>query len=66
MNRDFVLTDFLRDKGYAILIDRSAFIGNPGGVLKFMFRDIDSSSKVLAQIETNISRCGNEKESLEV
>ena len=66
VNRHFVSADFLRDKGYVILINRSAFIGNPGGVLKFMFRDIASSSNVLAQIETNISRCSNEKESLEV
>ena len=29
VNRHFVSTDFLRDKGYAILIDRSAFIRNP-------------------------------------
>ena len=65
MNRDFVSTDFLRDKGYAILIDRSAFIRNPGGVLEIRSGVRDFSLKVLAPIETNRGRCGNEVESLE-
>ena len=65
VNRDFVSTDFLRDKGYAILIDRSAFIRNPGGVLEFRSGVRDSSLKALAPIETNRGRWGNEIESLE-
>lgn len=66
VNRHFVSTDILRDKGYAILIDRSAFIRNPRGVLEFRSRVRNSSLKVPAPIETNMGWCDNEVESLEV
>ena len=65
VNRHFVSTQLFATKGYAILIDRSAFIRNPGGVLEFRSGVLDSSLKTLAPIETNRGRCGNEIESLE-
>ena len=55
VNRHFVSADFLRDKGYAILIDRSAFIRNPKrGSPKS--RENSESELLSRRLRKNVSR----------